>query len=184
MAEDLASRVAKLEADYHRLAAADTFSGQSFALENDNGDTVATFHVDENGEPSFVLLDKNGVERLNVQLEDGRPQLALRDEDGTGRLVVGESLDRTWGLLIVGQYRRNRVLLGFGSKGEPYLQIAGTNGAIDLDTSLQPGWLGLRLSDEGKQNRLAVALDPTDRNGRPFIVLTGHRGEQRRWRGD
>ena len=183
MAEDLASRVAKLEADYHRLAAADTFSGQSFELENDDGHTVAAFHIDENGEPSFALLDKNGEERFIVQLKDGRPQLSLRDEDGADRLTLAEHIDRSVGLLILGKYRRNRVLLGFGGKGEPYLHVAGTNGTIDLHTSLLPGWLGLSLADEGNQNRLAVALDPEDHNGSPFIVLTDHRGQQRWWRG-
>ena len=83
---------------------------------------------------------------------------------------------------MVGQYRRNRVLLGFSRNGEPYLQLAGTNGAIDLDTSLSPGWLGLTLQDKAKQNRLAVALEPSDPKGNPFMVLTNHKGQQRWWR--
>ena len=182
MPEDLAIRVAKLEADYHNLDVA--FRGKAFELVNDNGDTVAAFHMTEHGEPSFTLYDADGQARFEMTLEDGKPQLSLLDQDGDTRLALGEHLDGSLGLLMIGQYRRNRITLGFGGKGEPYLHIAGTDGAVDLDASLPPGWLGLSLVDESQKNRLAVALDPSKHNGNPFVVLTDHRGRQRWWRGD
>ena len=183
MQEDLAARVAKLEADYHRLAAADTFSGQSFELVNDDGDTVGSFRINEDGAPCLTLADKHGETRLIIQLQDGRPSIIFCDQDSNGQLSLGEYIEGDLGLVMVGQYRRNRVLLGVSRKGEPYLQLAGTNGTVELDTALPPGWLGLSLVDEGHRNRLAVALDPLDHNGSPFIVLTDHRDRQHWWRG-
>ena len=189
MTESLASRVAKLEADYHELAAdclrlkcADAFSGQLFQLTNENGDIVAELNT-EDGNPHFTLYDKTGQARCVIGLIDGRPHLSLQDQDGNQRLALAEDAASNLGLLMFGRYRRNRVLLGFGSSGEPYLQIAGTDGVIDLDTSFKPGWLGLSLGDESGKYRLTAALDPSDHNGKPFIVLTDHRGRQRWWHG-
>ncbi len=186
--KSLISRVERLEkdyrelqADYRRLKAADAFSGTEFKLTNDQGDVVAELGTTEDADPFFTLYDIKGQARFNILLQEGKPGIVLCDQDGNNRLILAEHVDGSLGLIMIGQYRRNRVLLGFSRKGEPYLQLAGTNGAIDLDTSLSPGWLGLTLQDEAKQNRLAVALEPSDHNGNPFMVLTNHRGQQRWW---
>ena len=187
MAEDLTTRIARLEAEvaYLKENLVGTVNGavqaKAFELLNSNGVPVAELTTTEDDEPSFILFDSDHVARCIIQLAGGRPSLILQDQDGDTQMVLGEGQDGSLGLLMVGQYRRNRVVLGFGYKGEPYLHIAGTDGAVDLDTSLPTGWLGLGLADERQKNRLAVALDPSEHNGNPFIVLTDHRGRQRRW---
>ena len=171
-----------VRSDYLRLKCADTFTGQRFQLTNDSGDIVAELDTTEDGDPSFALYDKDGEARFVIQVQENGQGLCLRDKDGNDRLYLSEDADGNVGLVMVGQYRRNRVLLGFSRKGEPYLQLGGTSGSIDLDTALPPGLLGLALQDEAKQNRLAVALESSDHNGNPFMVLTDHRGRQRWWR--
>ena len=190
MAESLTARVARLEAEVSSLKGCligihnEAVSAMAFELLNTDGVPVAELNTTEDGEPFFALLDKNGQARLVVQLGNGRPQFLLHDEDGNVRLTLGEDLNSNLGLVITGRYRRDHVLLGFGSNGQPCLQIAGTEGAIDLDTRFgHLGWLGLSLADQSKKNRLTVALDPSDHNGKPFIVLTDYGGQQRWWRG-
>ena len=188
MPESLAARVDRLEAEVATLKGSligivnEAVSAMGFELLNSDGEVVARLETTEQDEPCFTLLDNNGEARCVIQLIDGRPQLSLQDQDGNHRLALAEDAASNMGLLIIGQYHRNRVLLGFGSSGEPFLQIAGTDGAIDLNTAIN-GWLGLSLADESKKNRLAVALDPSEHNGRPFMVLTDHRGRQQWWRG-
>ena len=187
MAERLTDRVTRLEAEVASLKGCligivnEAVSAMAFELLNSDGVPVAELKTTEVGEPSFTFLDSNGEARCVIQLIDGRPHLSLQDQDGNQRLALAEDTESNLGLLMFGRYRHNRVLLGFGSNGEPYLQIAGTEGAIDLATAIN-GWLGLSLADESEKNRLTVALDPSDHNGNPFIVLTDHRGRQRWWR--
>ena len=190
MPESLTARVDRLEAEVASLKGSlmgignEAVSAMGFELWNASGAVVARLETNEQDEPCFTLLDNNGEARCVIGLIDGRPHLSLQDQDGKQRLALAEDTASNLGLLIIGRYRHNRVMLGFASKsGEPFLQIAGTDGAIDLDTAIN-GWLGLSLTDESKKNRLSVALDPKERNGRPFMVMTDHRGQQRWWRGD
>ena len=190
MPESLTERIVHLEAEVADLKGNligivnGAVRAETFELLNSDGVPIAELTTTEDDEPAFILYDKKGQARFVMRLGDGKPQLSLLDQDGDTRLALGADMEGNLGLLMIGQYRRNRVVLGFGGKGEPYLHIAGTDGAVDLDTSLPPGWLGLSLVDESQKNRLAVALDPSQQNGNPFIVLTNHRGEQRWWRGN
>ena len=189
MAESLIARVDRLEAEVASLKGSligivnEAVSAMGFELLNSDAEVVAELKTTEQDEPYFALLDKDHTARFIVHLEGGSPQLLIRDQDGNDRVSLAIRPDDSLGLVMTGQYRRNRIILGFGRNASPYLQIAGTDGVIDLDTSFEPGWLGLSLGDESGKYRLTAALDPSDHNGRPFIVLTDHRGQQRWWRG-
>jgi hypothetical protein len=64
----------------------------------------------------------------------------------------------------------------------PFFVSMRVQGAVASSPILTPqGRATMEDSLEAKQNRLALALEPSDHNGNPFMVLTNHRGQQQWW---
>ena len=93
----------------------DVVQAKAFQLVDDNGQVRAEMKTNEHGDPSFVLLDRDGKARFDLSfLEDGGLGLHLNDTNGQAGMSVKKS-------------------------GEPYLSLWDQGGGVSLVASADRG---------------------------------------------
>ena len=66
-------------------------STQELRLTDRHGNVRAVMSTDRDGEPGFMMYDKNGVVRLQLDTFETTPSLILMDENGERRAYYGMS---------------------------------------------------------------------------------------------
>jgi hypothetical protein len=102
------------------------------------------------------LVDKNGIVRLKMELEDGSPQITLAYEKGDPCLRISMKE-----LCFFDQERKARInILANNNSDSSSLSITDRNGKNCVTLSATPGGTYLSFNDDGDQKEVILSIDP------------------------